>query len=119
MKSTDFLKKLSKFEKIMMSDCALNNLIESIRLSYNETEYFEMIHEFTTDLSKYLNNLSLILRDLGIKCQGLQCMTTFDYNNEEFLIEISNRVGSQYGDVIKTHYFTTHEYFKKIDLASF
>ena len=100
MKSTDFLKKLSKFEKIMMSDCALSNLINSIWLSCNETEYFEMIHEFTTDLSKYF-------------------MTNFDYNNEEFLIEISNRLGSQYGDVIKAHYFTTHEYFKKIDLASF
>ena len=56
MKSTDFLKKLSKFEKIMMSDCALSNLINSIWLSCNETEYFEMIHEFTTDLSKYLKN---------------------------------------------------------------
>ena len=119
MKSTDFLKKLSKFEKIMMSDCALSNLINSIWLSCNETEYFEMIHEFTTDLSKYLNNLSLILRELDIKCQGLQCMTTFDYNIEQFLIEISNRVGSQYGDVIKAHYFTTHDYFKKIDIASF
>ena len=78
MKSTDFLKKLSKEDKVAYSNGALANLIMSLCLAYDKTEFFEIVSEFTSDLNKYLNNLSLILRDLGIKCQNIQCMTKYD-----------------------------------------
>ena len=80
MKSTDFLKKLTTEDKVIYSYCALSNLIEFLNLSYDETEYFEMINCITSDLDKYLSNLTLILRDLGIKCQDVQFMTNYDVN---------------------------------------
>ena len=49
MKSTDFLKKLTKEDKVIYSYGALCNLVNALRLSYNEAEYFEFISEFSSD----------------------------------------------------------------------
>lgn len=89
MKSTDFLKKLTTEDKVIYSYCALSNLIEFLNLAYDETEYFEMINGITSDLDKYLSNLTLILRDLGIKCQDVQFMTNYDIKNKDYLNDIS------------------------------
>ena len=116
MKSTDFLKKLSKEDKVIYSYCALSNLIEFLNLSYDETEYFEMINGITSDLDKYLNNLSLILRDLGIKCQNIQCMTKYDLKNIDYFDDISYLLHIHYKNEMKC-YSKRSDDAEKIDLA--
>ncbi len=117
MKSTDFLKKLTKEDKVIYSYGALCNLVNALRLSYNEDEYFEFISEFSSDLSKYLNNLSLILRSLGINCQGLQYKTCFDCNNEDYLILIADNLQLHYGKELISCLNRRIGSAKKIDLA--
>ena len=116
MKSTDFLKKLTTEVKVIYSYCALSNLIEFLNLSYDETEYFEMINGITSDLDKYLNNLSLILRDLGIKCQNIQCMTKYDLKNIDYFDDISYLLHIHYNNEMKS-YYNRDDAVKKIDLA--
>lgn len=118
MKSTDFLKKLSKEDKVIYSYCALSNLIEFLNLSYDETEYFEMINGITSDLDKYLSNLALILRDLGIKCNDIQFMTNYDIKNKEYLNDISINLHNHYNNEMKC-YSKRSDDAEKIDLARF
>ena len=117
MKSTDFLKKPTKEDKVIYSYGALCNLVNALRLSYNEAEYFEFISEFSSDLSKYLNNLSLILRSLGINCKDLQFKTCFDYNNEDYLILIADNLQPHYGKELISCLNRRINSAKKIDLA--
>lgn len=116
MKSTDFLKKLSKEDKVAYSNGALANLLNALTLAYDETEFFEMVSEFTSDLNKYLNNLSLLLRDLGIKCQNIQCMTKYDLKNIDYFDDISYLLHIHYKNEMKS-YYNRDEAVKKIDLA--
>lgn len=117
MKSTDFLKKLTTEDKVIYSYCALANLLNALTLAYDETEYFEMIKSFTTDLNTYLSKLSLILRDLGIKCNDIQFMTKYDLKNEEYLETISVNLHSHYDKKKFDRYDERVAAGKKIDLS--
>lgn len=66
MSSTDFLKKLTKEDKIIYSYAALTNLLCALSIAEDHNDYFEIVPEFTCELAVYLKKLSVILRDLGI-----------------------------------------------------
>lgn len=110
------MKKLSKEDKVAYSNGALANLLNALSLAYDKTEFFEMVSEFTSDLNKYLNNLSLLLRGLGIKCQNIQCMTNYDLKNIYYFDDISYLLHIHYKNEINS-YYNRHDEVKKIDLA--
>lgn len=90
-KSTDFLKDLSLTDKVLYASCGIGNIENSIWMSENADECYQLVSEFTVDLKGYLNKLSLILRDLGISCPKLQDidMTDFVINSED-ITDIEN-----------------------------
>ena len=47
MGSTDFLKKLTKEDKIICSYAALTNLLCALSLAEEHDDYFEIVPEFT------------------------------------------------------------------------
>ena len=65
MGSADFLKKLTKEDKIIYSYAALTNLLCALSLAEDHNDYFEIVPEFICELAVYLKKLSVILRDLG------------------------------------------------------
>ena len=92
MGSTDFLKKLTKEDKIIYSYAALTNLLCALSLAEEHDDYFEIVLEFTCELAVYLKKLSVILRDLGIRYQKKKYMTDYDPDYHDYLDSIGSNL---------------------------
>ena len=99
--NTEFLKKMSKTELSCYSYYALCNLCEATRCAEDEADFYLTLSEYASDLKGYLNNLSLMLRYLGISCQGLQDKSDFNINNTDFFEIILDNLQDHYSKEIR------------------
>ena len=106
--NTEFLRKMTKAEISAYSYYALCNLFESTIDADDSEEFKQLMSEFTSDIKGYVNVLSIMLRYLGVSCNGLQDKTEFDVNNEDYFTDILNRLQD-------LHYEDIHNIPKEID----
>ena len=117
MGSTDFLKKLTKEDKIIYSYAALTNLLCALSLAEEHDDYFEIVLEFTCELAVYLKKLSVILRDLGIRYQMIKYMTDYDPDYHDYLDSIGINLHNHYEMDLNSCYTNRIVLCEKIDMA--
>ena len=117
MGSTDFLKKLTKEDKIIYSYAALTNLLCALSLAEEHDDYFEIVPEFTCELAVYLKKLSVILRDLGIRYQKKKYMTDYDPDYHDYLDSIGNNLHNHCEMDLNSCYTNRIDLCEKIDIA--
>ena len=117
MGSTDFLKKLTKEDKIIYSYAALTNLLCALSLAEEHDDYFEIVPEFTCELAVYLKKLSVILRDLGIRYQKKKYMTDYDPDYHDYLDSIGSNLHNHCEMDLNSCYTNRIDLCEKIDMA--
>ena len=117
MGSADFLKKLTKEDKIIYSYAALTNLLCALSLAEEHDDYFEIVPEFTCELAMYLKKLSVILRDLGIRYQKKKYMTDYDPDYHDYLDSIGINLHNHYEMDLNSCYTNRIDLCEKIDIA--
>ncbi len=119
-KSTEFLKDLSLTDKVLYASCGIGNIENSIWMSENADECYQLVSEFTVDLKGYLNKLSLILRDLGISCPKLQDIDLTDLViNSEDITDFENSKILKYFDSIEDRLLSHKNYCEIIEKNCF
>ena len=117
MSSTDFLKKLTKEDKIIYSYAALTNLLCALSIAEDHNDYFEIVPEFTCELAVYLKKLSVILIDLGIRYQTIKYMTDYDPDYLDYLDLIGSNLYNHYEMDLNSCYTNRIDLCEKIDMA--
>ena len=94
MGSTDFLKKLTKEDKIIYSYAALTNLLCALSLAEEH-----------------------VLRDLGIRYQKKKYMTDYDPDYHDYLDSIGINLHNHYEMDLNSCYTNRIDLCEKIDMA--